>query len=247
MGRLEGRRILVTAAAAGIGRACATAFAREGARVLATDIDAAGLASLEATAPQIETRKLDVTSEEQISLLARDQPEIDGLVNVAGWVHHGGILECTLEDWERSLRLNLTSVFMMSRAFLPAMRARGHGAILNIGSVASSVIGVPNRFAYGTTKAGIVGLTRSIAADYVGAGVRCNVICPGTVDTPSLHGRMAAQGDYESSLRSFVSRQPMGRLGRPEEIAALALYLVSDESAFTTGAVHIIDGGWSNI
>ncbi len=247
MGRLEGRRILVTAAAAGIGRACAATFAREGGRVLATDIDAAGLASLKAASPQVETRELDVSSQDQISRLAEDLPDIDALVNVAGWVHHGAILDCTPEDWERSLRLNLTSVFMMSRAFLPAMCARGRGSILNIGSVASSIIGVPNRFAYGATKAGIIGLTRSIAADYVGAGVRCNVICPGTVDTPSLHGRMAAQGDYESSLRSFVARQPMGRLGRPEEIAALATYLVSEESAFTTGAVHIIDGGWSNI
>lgn len=247
MGRLEGQRVLVTAAAAGIGRACAQAFALEGADVLATDIDAAGLASLKAASANIETRTLDVTSDAQIAQIASDYPNIDTLVNVAGWVHHGAILDCTREDWERSLQINLTSVFMMSRAFLPAMCERRRGGILNIASVASSLIGVPNRFAYGASKAGIIGLTRSIAADYVGVGIRCNVICPGTVDTPSLHARVGAQGDYESGLKSFASRQPMGRLGRPEEIASLAVYLVSDEAAFTTGAVHVVDGGWSNI
>jgi 2-keto-3-deoxy-L-fuconate dehydrogenase len=247
MRRLDSVRILVTAAAAGIGRACAQAFDREGAIVLATDIDTVGLSGLRASSPDIETRELDVTSEGQIQELARDRQDIDVLVNVAGWVHHGSILDCTREAWDRSLLLNLTSVFLMSQAFLPAMCARGRGNILNISSVASSVIGVPNRFAYGASKAGIIGLTRSIAADHAAHGIRCNVICPGTVDTPSLQARLGAQGDYDNALKSFASRQPMGRLGRPEEVAALAVHLASDESAFTTGAVHVIDGGWSNI
>lgn len=247
MGRLEGARILVTAAAAGIGRACAEAFDREGAYVLASDIDAAGLASLRTGARRIETTELDVTSEDGICRLAQERQDIDVLVNVAGWVHHGGILDCTREAWDRSLLINLTSVFLMSRAFLPAMCARGRGNILNISSVASSVIGVPNRFAYGASKAGIIGLTRSIAADHASSGIRCNVICPGTVETPSLHARMRALGDQEGALRSFRARQPMGRLGQPAEVAALAVHLVSEESAFTTGAVHVIDGGWSNI
>nr|WP_018149356.1 SDR family oxidoreductase [Henriciella marina] len=245
MGRLDGKTALITAAGAGIGRASAIAFARENARVIATDIDPTALESLSGIR-NIETRLLDVTDRVAIADLIDRESGLDILFNVAGWVHHGTIEDCDREDWDKSILINLTSMYEMSRAVLPCMVQQGKGVILNMSSVASSVTGAPNRFAYGATKAGVIGLTKAIAADYVGQNIRCNVICPGTVDSPSLQGRMEAQGNYEQARQMFVSRQPMGRLGKPEEIAELAVYLVSDESAFTTGAVHVVDGGWTN-
>ena len=246
MGRLSGKSIVLTAAGAGIGRACAAALAREGASVVATDVNEGLLADLAAAIPGVRIHPLDVTRPADIATLVALYPEIDVLVNAAGWVHHGTILDCSPQDWERSLRINLTSMYETCRTFLPGMRARGAGNIINIASVASSIIGAPNRFAYGVTKAGVIGLTRAIAADFAADGIRCNAICPGTIDTPSLQQRMRDQGDYEQARQAFVSRQPMRRLGRAEEVAALAVYLASDESSFTTGAIHVIDGGWTN-
>lgn len=245
MGRLAGKKALITAAGAGIGRASAEAFAREGARVIATDISAEALAALKGTA-NIETQLLDVTDPAAIAALFTAHPDLDILFNVAGWVHHGTIETCGRDDWDRSLLVNLTSMYETSRAALPNMLAHGGGVILNMSSVASSVVGAPNRFAYGATKAGVIGLTKAIAADYAGRNIRCNAICPGTVDTPSLQGRMSAQGDYDSARQMFIARQPMGRLGTAEEIAHLAVYLASDEASFTTGAIHVVDGGWTN-
>lgn len=245
MGRLKGKKALITAAGAGIGRAAAEAFAREGAHVIATDIDLEGLGRLAAD-QDIETAQLDVTDADAIRKLCAEHSDIDILFNVAGWVHHGTIEDCGRDDWDRSLQINLTSMYELARAALPNMVSKGGGVILNMSSVASSVTGAPNRFAYGVSKAGVIGMTKAIAADYVSQNIRCNAICPGTVDTPSLQDRMRAQGDYEKARAMFVSRQPMGRLGKAEEIASLALYLVSDEAAFTTGAVHVVDGGWTN-
>ena len=243
--RLAGKRILITAAAAGIGKASALAFAKEGAEVTATDIDAAGLSALKAIAPEIATIAIDVTDSRTVRALPNQLTDIDTIFNLAGYVHHGTILDCDREDWDRSLALNLTSMYEIARAFLPGMRHRGFGNIINMSSVASSVTGAPNRFAYGATKAGVIGLTKAIAADFVTDGIRCNAICPGTIDTPSLQGRLRAQGDYEKTRAAFVERQPMGRLGAAEEVAALAGDLASDESAFTTGSINIIDGGWN--
>jgi 2-keto-3-deoxy-L-fuconate dehydrogenase len=241
-GRLAGKTCLVTAAGQGIGRAAAERFAAEGGRVIATDINAAALATLQG----VEARRLDVTDPDAIAELFGERPDFDVVFNCAGYVHQGSILDCADEDWRFSWDLNVTAMFHVCKAALPGMLRQGRGSIVNMASVASSLKGVPNRFAYSATKAAVIGLTRSIAADYVGQGVRCNVICPGTVATPSLDDRMAALGgDPEAVRRSFVERQPMGRLGQPSEIAELALYLASDESAFTTGAVHVIDGGWS--
>ena len=241
-GRLAGKTCLVTAAGQGIGRATALRFAEEGARVVATDINADTLATLTG----VETRRLDVTDPAAIAALFAEIPEFDVVFNCAGWVHQGSILDCSDGDWTASWDLNVTAMFHVCKAALPGMLRRGRGSIVNMASVASSLKGVPNRFAYSATKAAVIGLTRSIAADFVGRGVRCNVICPGTVATASLDERMAAlPGDPEAVRRSFVERQPMGRFGQPSEIADLALYLASDESAFTTGAVHVIDGGWS--
>lgn len=246
-GRLHGKHALVTAAGAGIGRATALAFAREGAEVLATDIDAAALASLAQEQPAIRTQVLDVTSKAAIQALVEGQAAVDVLFNCAGYVHAGTILDTDDDAWQRSFRINVDSMYWLCRAVLPGMLERGDGSIINMSSVASSIKGVPNRFAYGTTKAAVIGLTRSIAADYVARGVRCNAICPGTVKTPSLGERVRALGGDEQVVwKSFTDRQPMGRLGTPEEIAALALYLGSDESSFTTGTTHIVDGGWSN-
>jgi 2-keto-3-deoxy-L-fuconate dehydrogenase len=245
LGRLTGKTALVTAAGAGIGRAAAEAFAREGARVIATDISPQALSEL-ATVANIEAEQLDVTDRSAIKEVFARHTDVDILFNVAGWVHHGTIADCDRDGWDRSVLINLTSMYETSRAVLPNMLARGGGVILNMSSVASSIAGVANRFAYSATKAGVIGLTKAIAQDYVGQNIRCNVICPGTVDTPSLQDRMKAQGDYEEARRMFIARQPMGRLGTAGEIANLAVYLASDEASFTTGAVHVVDGGWTN-
>lgn len=239
-GRLSGKTALITAAARGIGRASARRFVAEGARVFATDRDLDALEGLEGC----ELRALDVTDGAAVRTLAEEIGTIDILANIAGVVHAGSILECSQEDWDFALSLNMTAMYHSIRAFLPGMMAKGGGSIVNMASIASSVKGIPNRFAYGATKAGVIGLTKAVAADFVGQGIRCNCICPGTVDTPSLQQRLHDTGDYESAQRDFVARQPMGRLGTAEEIAALVLYLASDEAAFTTGAVHVIDGGW---
>jgi 2-keto-3-deoxy-L-fuconate dehydrogenase len=246
-GRLSGKYALITAAGAGIGRATAMAFANAGARVLATDIDGEALASLAAAHPSITTQTLDVTDPAAIAMLVGAAGPIDTLFNCAGYVHAGTILETDEASWKRSFSINVDSMFHLCKAVLPGMLERGGGSIVNMSSVASSIKGVPNRFAYSATKAAVIGLTRSIAADFVARGVRCNAICPGTVRTPSLEQRVRALGgDQEAAWRSFTDRQPMGRLGRPEEIAALALYLASDEASFTTGTIHVVDGGWSN-
>jgi 2-keto-3-deoxy-L-fuconate dehydrogenase len=238
-GRLAGKRCVITAAAAGIGRASAELFAAEGGEVIATDIDEKGLATLKGC----RTERLDVTDGAAIEAFAARTGGIDVLLNGAGFVHHGTILECSEKDWDFSFDLNVRSMYRLCRAFLPPMLSRGGGSIVNVASVAGSVKGIPQRFVYGATKAAVIGLTKSIAIDFVGQGIRCNAICPGTVETPSLGARIAAQGDVEKARAAFIARQPMGRLGRPEEIASLALYLASDESSYTTGGVHIIDGG----
>jgi 2-keto-3-deoxy-L-fuconate dehydrogenase len=241
-GRLAGKRVLVTAAAQGIGRATAIAMAREGALVLATDVNAALLVDLERE-QNLTTAILDVTDAAQIASLATEQAAFDVLVNVAGFVHHGSILECQEQDYDFSMNLNIKSMYRTIRAFLPGMLDQGCGSIINVASVSSSIKGLPNRFAYGTSKAAVIGLTKSIAADYVRRGVRCNAIAPGTVESPSLDERIAAFDDPEAARRDFIARQPMGRLGKPEEIAAIAVYLASDESAYATGQVFIVDGG----
>ncbi len=243
MDRLKGKRAVVTAAGQGIGRAIAEAFVAEGAEVLATDINEAALATLTGAA----TRRLDVTDAEAIASLAAEAGAVHVLANCAGYVHQGTILDCAEKDWDLSFAVNVKPMYRLIRALLPAMLAQGGASIVNIASVASSVKGVPNRFAYTASKAAVVGLTKSIAADYVAKGIRCNAICPGTVESPSLEERMRALGgDLDEVRRAFTQRQPMGRIGRPEEIAHLAVYLASDESGFTTGVAHVIDGGWSN-
>ena len=245
--RLAGKHALVTAAGAGIGRATAIAFANEGATVLATDIDSQALASLVSEQPTISAQTLDVTRDDDIRQLIDRHAPFDVLFNCAGFVHAGTILDTDQDSWQRSFRINVDSMFWLCRGVLPAMLERGRGSIINMASVASSIKGVPNRFAYSTTKAAVIGLTRSVAADFVARGIRCNAICPGTVKTPSLGERVRALGGDEAAhWQSFTARQPMGRLGTPEEIAALAVYLASDESTFTTGTVHVVDGGWSN-
>lgn len=244
-GRLAGKTAVITAAGQGIGRACALRFAAEGATVWATDVNDAALRVLSEEHPEIHTRSLNVRDGEAVSALAAELGAADVLFNCAGYVHQGDIFACTPQDWEFSFDLNVTSMYRTCRAFLPGMVTAGKGSILNMSSVASSIKGAPNRFAYGATKAAVIGLTKAIAADFVGKGIRCNAICPGTIETPSLHDRMAAQGDVEKARAAFLARQPMGRLGRAKEIAELALYLASDESSFTTGQTHIIDGGWA--
>jgi len=248
-GRLAGKRVLVTAAAAGIGRAAALACAREGAAVLATDVDERALAPLQG--PRLACARLDVCDASAVQDLPRRHGGFDVLFNCAGWVPHGSVLAATDADWTRAYEINVLAMARLIRACLPAMLERGRGSIVNMASVASSVQGVPDRCVYGATKAAVIGLTKSVAADFVARGVRCNAICPGTVDTPSLHARIAAQSersgkDPEAVRAGFVARQPIGRLGTAEEIAALVVYLASDESAYTTGAIHVIDGGWSN-
>ena len=241
-GRLEGKRALITAAAQGIGRATAIAMAREGALVLATDIDTTLLVELEAE-EGITTEPLDVTDAGAIAALAKEQGAFDVLVNVAGFVHHGSILDCEEKDYEFSMNLNVRSMYRVIRTFLPAMLDAGGGSIVNVASVASSIKGLPSRFVYGTSKAAVIGLTKSVAADFVGRGIRCNAIAPGTVATPSLDERIDAFENPEEARKAFIARQPMGRLGTAEEIAAIAVYLGSDESAYTTGQVLTVDGG----
>ena len=244
-GRLAGKKALITAAAAGIGRATTLAFAAEGAEVVATDVDMDKLAALDGK-KSITTRRLDVRDGAAVDALAKELGALDVLFNCAGFVHHGTVLDTSEKDWDFSFDLNVKSMYRTIRAFLPAMLASGRGAsIINVSSGASSVRGIPNRFVYGTTKAAVVGLTKSIAADYIKQGIRCNAIAPGTIQTPSLDDRIKAQGGTEAVRKAFIDRQPMGRLGTAEEIAHLVVYLASDESGFTTGGLHIVDGGFS--
>jgi 2-keto-3-deoxy-L-fuconate dehydrogenase len=242
MGRLQGKTAVITAAGQGIGRASAELFAREGARVIAADINAETLATLAGC----ETERLDLLDGEAIRAFADKVGGIDILFNCAGFVHAGTILTTEDADFDFSFDLNVKSAFRMTRAFLPGMIARGGGSIVNMSSVAGSVIAVANRFAYGASKAAVIGLTRSVALDYVQQNIRCNAICPGTVRSPSLDERLAATGDAEKARAEFSARQPMGRIGKADEIAELALYLASDLSSYTTGTVNIIDGGWTN-
>jgi 2-keto-3-deoxy-L-fuconate dehydrogenase len=238
--RLAGKTAIVTAAGSGIGRASAEAFTRAGARVIAADIDAGALKTLAGC----EGHVLDVRDPQAIAEFARRVGPVNVLFNCAGMVPGGTVLSVELEKWQAAFDLNVHAMFHMIRAFLPGMIAARSGSIINMSSVASSITGVPDRCAYGATKAAVIGLTKSVAADFVAQGVRCNAICPGTVDTPSLQSRLHAYGDYARTRAEFEARQPMGRLGKPEEIAALALHLASDESGFTTGQIHVIDGGW---
>lgn len=238
---LSGKRALVTAAGQGIGRASAQAFRDAGAYVLAADINGDALASLEGC----ETLVLDVTDMVAVAALS-DRPAFDILFNCAGFVHSGTILDCDDSDWAFSFDLNVTAMYRIVRAVLPGMIENGGGSIINMSSVASSILGVPGRFVYGATKAAVIGLTKSVAADFVTHGIRCNAICPGTVHSPSLEQRLRETGNFEKAMGEFTARQPMGRIGNPDEIAALALYLASDAASFTTGQTHIIDGGWSN-
>ncbi len=239
--RLENKRIFITAAAQGIGRACAEACAREGAFVIASDIDQAKLADL-AREANITPGVLNVRDADAIREVAATVGTIDVLLNVAGFVHSGTVLTATEDEWDFAFDLNVRSMFRLTRAFLPGMIANGGGSIINIASVVGFA-GVPNRFIYSTTKAAVIGMTKSIAADFVKQGIRCNAICPGTVQSPSLEDRLHEHGDYDKARAAFIARQPMGRLGRPEEIAELAVYLASDAAAFTTGQCHVIDGG----
>lgn len=243
-GRLDAKRALVTAAAQGIGRATALAFAAEGAQVVATDINGEKLRELEGEAG-IEIRRLDVTDPEAIATLAGEAGAMDVLFNCAGVVHHGSLLDCTEVEWSTAFEVNVTSMYRTIRAFLPAMLEGRGGSIINMASVASSVKGLANRCAYGASKAAVIGLTKSVAADFIGRGIRCNAICPGTVQSPSLDERIAAFDDPVKARAEFIARQPLGRLGSAEEIAAMAVYLASDESAFTTGTTMIVDGGVS--
>jgi 2-keto-3-deoxy-L-fuconate dehydrogenase len=236
---------IITAAGQGIGRASALRFEEEGATVWATDVNAEALARLALERPTLRTRVLDVRDSEAIAAFASEVSQVDVLFNCAGYVHQGDIFACSPQDWEFSFDVNVTSMYRTCRAFLPGMVAAGKGSILNMSSVVSSIKGAPNRFVYGATKAAVIGLTKAIAADFVAKGIRCNAICPGTTETPSLQDRIVAQGDVEKARAAFLARQPMGRLGRAEEIAELVLYLASDESSFTTGQAHIIDGGWA--
>jgi len=246
MGRLLGKVALVTAAAQGIGRATAEAFLREGASVIATDIATERLRDLSSA----DVRLLDVLQTSDVQALAKSSGPVDILFNAAGFVHHGTVLDCTEQDWDFSFDLNVKSMHRTIRAFLPGMVEKGGGSIINVSSGASSLRGLPNRYAYGATKAAVIGLTKAVAADFIRQGIRANAICPGTIESPSLEQRMSALAEkmgqpIETVRRNFMERQPMGRLGLPQEVAALAVYLASDESSFTTGAIHIVDGGFT--
>ena len=238
-GRLAGKTALVTGAGAGIGRAVAIAFAEEGARVYATSRSPFSLPT------GIETATLDVADPKAIDRFAADAGTVDIIANVAGYVHAGTILDCETTEWDESFAVNVTAMFHVIKAFLPSMIAAGGGSIVNVGSVAGVHKGTPNRLAYSASKAAVIGLTRALAADHIGQGIRANVICPGTTDSPSLDARARATGDHAAARAAFIARQPLGRLGRPEEIAALAVHLASDEAGFTTGAVFVADGGAS--
>jgi len=242
MGNLEGKKCLITAAAHGIGLASVKAFAAAGVKVIASDIDEKGLDEISAI-NGVKTRLLDVLKPEEIEKTHAEIGEIDILFNCAGIVHAGDILDSSEQDLDFAVNLNIKAMIRTIKAFLPGMLAQGDGTIINMASVASSVTGVPNRFVYTTTKAAVIGLTKSVAADYVARGIRCNAICPGTVDSPSLHERLRAQGDYEKARAQFIARQPIGRIGKPEEIADLAVYLAG--ATYTTGQAHVIDGGWT--
>jgi 2-keto-3-deoxy-L-fuconate dehydrogenase len=244
MGRLSGKTAFLTAAGQGIGRASALAMAAEGARVIATDINADLLTTL--ASDSIETHVLDVRDKAAVSAMAAKVGAVDVLFNCAGFVAHGTILDCDEDQWTFSFDLNVTAMHRITRAFLPAMLANGGGSVINMSSAASSIIAAPNRYVYGATKAAVIGMTKSIAADFITKGIRCNAICPGTIESPSLHDRIRATGDLEAGRAAFMSRQPMGRFGTVEEIAALVVYLASDDSSLTTGTAQIIDGGWSN-
>jgi 2-keto-3-deoxy-L-fuconate dehydrogenase len=241
---LAGKTALVTAAGAGIGLASAVAMAEAGAEVFATDIDEAALARLGTAHARITPLRLDVMSDAEVAAVVERTGGLDVLFNCAGYVHQGSILDCPAEAWDFSFDLNVKATYRMLRAYLPLMLEKGGGSIINMSSVAA-VKGVAARCAYSASKAALVGLTKSVAADYVARGIRCNAICPGTVESPSLEERMRAQGDYDKARQAFIARQPMGRLGKPEEIAALVVYLVSDAAAYTTGQLHVIDGGWT--
>lgn len=242
---LEGKTALVTAAGQGIGRASAEALAALGARVVATDIDQAAVEDLAAGSPRITAHRLDVLDAAAVEALVGSLPPLQILVNCAGWVHDGTILDCGEAEWDRSFDLNAKAMFRLTKAALPGMLDGGGGSIINIASVVSSLKGAPRRFAYGASKAAIIGMTKAVAADFVREGVRCNAICPGTVESPSLKERLAATGDFDKAHAAFTARQPMGRLGRPEEIAEMVCHLAGDRAAFTTGQAFAIDGGWS--
>ena len=244
MGRLDGKTALITAAGQGIGRATAEMFAAEGARVIATDINADSLAEIDKV-DGIETHILDVLDGKSLSMFIAKIGTMDTLFNCAGYVANGTILECDDKDWDFSFDLNVKAQYRLIKLVLPGMIAQGGGSIINMSSVASSIKGVPNRLAYCASKAAVIGLTKAVAADYVTQNIRCNAICPGTVDSPSMHQRLRDTGDYEAALTAFIGRQPMGRIGTSEEMAGLALYLASNDSAFTTGQCHVIDGGWA--
>lgn len=243
-GRIDGKTAFISAAGQGMGRAAALAFAREGALVWATDIQAGGLKTLEGTAG-IRTRVLDATDEEAVARIAAEAGPVDVLFNCAGVVHHGDIMHCSPADWDHSMNVNVRSMYLVTRAFLPGMLAKKKGSIINMSSVASSVRGLPNRLVYGTSKAAVIGFTKAMAADYVKEGIRCNAVCPGTVDTPSLAERIQALPDPVQARRDFIARQPMGRLGSVDDITPLLVYLASDESSFATGVAFSIDGGIS--
>jgi len=241
-GRLAGKTAFITAAAQGMGQAAALAFAREGARVWATDINAQQLKAIEGR-DGIRTRQLDVTDEPAIARIAQEAGDVDVLFNCAGIVHNGSILEASPRDWDQAFSVNVRSMFLVARAFLPGMLKKQKGSIINMASVASAVRGLPNRCVYGASKAAVIGLTKSIAADYVRQGIRCNAVAPGTIDTPSLQGRINAYADPAQARKDFVARQPMGRLGTVEDMVPIFIYLASDESQFATGNVFSIDGG----
>ncbi|MDE3027606.1 MAG: SDR family oxidoreductase [Paracoccaceae bacterium] len=243
--RLQGKRAFLTAAGAGIGQATARAFKAEGATVIATDVNAEALKVL--AAEGIETHQLDVTDADAVAAMAARVGAIDVLFNCAGFVHHGTILDCDADAFDFSMNLNVRSQYIVTKSFLPAMLANGSGSIVNMASAVSSMIAAPNRYVYGATKAAVIGMTKSVAADFIAQGIRCNAVCPATVESPSLEGRMRAMGDYQTARAAFIARQPMGRIGQPEEIAALVVFLASDDASFITGQAIAIDGGWTNI